>query len=193
MGIIFNAFCWSGEGGKVCMEIVLMAAESGAFPLDELCAAIASPADLAVPDACAILHPASAEALFTWDFWVADFAQVRKFTPVLVSDLEVSLTFYRDVVGLAEAPAGDLPGYVELGLGSGRLALAEESARPIVTQRSSLSLDALLPGQQSLLFSVRGLEGVRTRLATANVPLEPGDQAWVARFRDPDGNVVEIM
>jgi catechol 2,3-dioxygenase-like lactoylglutathione lyase family enzyme len=175
------------------MEIVLMAAESGALPLDELCVAIATPADLTVPDACAVLHPARAEALFTWDFWVADFSQVRKFTPLLVSNLEVSLTFYRDVVGLAGAPAGDLPGYAELKMGSGRLALAEESARPIVTQRSSLRLDALHPGEQSLLFSVRDLEEVRSRLTAARVPLEPGDQVWVTRFRDPDGNVVEIM
>jgi catechol 2,3-dioxygenase-like lactoylglutathione lyase family enzyme len=193
MTIIFNAFCWFGEGGKVCMEIALMAAESGALPLDELCVAIATPADLAVPDACLVFHPAKTEALFTWDFCVADFTQMGKVTPLFVNNLAASLTFYRDVIGLVETPSSELPGYAELKLGSGRLALAEETLRPIVSERFSCSLDARLPGEQRLLFSVRSVEDVRARLATATVPLEPGDQARVTRFRDPDGNVVEIM
>ena len=193
MDIISQTFSWFGEAGQICMEVTVMAADSGVLPLHELCTAIASPVDLGTSDACMVLRPAAAAKLFTWDFGIIAFDQVGKYTPLVVSDLRPSLHFYGDVVGLKRLSSDDRAGYAELALGSGKLALAEEAAIPTVSQETSLPPATLMAEKRRLLFSVPNGEAVCERLASEGVPTEPGDQEWITRFEDPDGNTVEIM
>ena len=193
MDIIRHTFSWFGEAGQICMEVVLMAADSGVLPLRELCTAIASPVDLGAFDACLVLHPATTAKLFTWDLGIVAFDQVGKYTPLIVSDLRASLHFYRDVVGLKQLPGDEHARYAELALGAGKLALAEEAAIPVVSQETSLPLATLTGEKRRLLFSVPNGEAVREKLAAEGVATEPGDQEWITRFSDPDGNTVEIM
>ena len=193
MDIISQAFNWFGEAGRVCMEVTVMAADSGVLPLREPCAAIASPVDLGAPDACMVLHPATTARLFTWDFGIIAFDQVGKYTPLIVSNLSAALQFYGDIVGLRRLPSDDRAGYLELALGAGKLALAEEEAIPAVSQHTSLPLATLTGEKRRLLFSVPNGEAVCERLAAEGVSTEPGDQEWITRFEDPDGNTVEIM
>ena len=59
-----------GDGPKVCLEITLMAADSGELPLDEDCLAIARP--LGYSHAALIVHPVKTTALFSTHFRVKD-------------------------------------------------------------------------------------------------------------------------
>jgi len=191
--LIRQTFSWFGEAGQICMEVVLLAADSGVLPLGELCTAIASPVDLGTPDGCIVLQPATTARLFTWDFGIMAFDQVGKCTPLIVSDLGTSLRFYGDLVGLKQLPGDEAAGYAELALGAGKLALAEEAALPTVSQETSIPLATLMGETRRLLFAVPNVEAVCERLAAEGVPREPGDQEWITRFKDPDGNTVEIM
>ena len=78
VGVIAQAMNWLGEGGRVAIEVTLMAAASGKLPLDEMCIAIATPVDPGVPDACVVLWPATLEDILTGRFGVVDAAQVPK-------------------------------------------------------------------------------------------------------------------
>ena len=193
MDIIRHTFSWFGEAGQICLEVVLMGADSGVLPLRELCTAIASPVDLGASDACIVLHPATTAKLFTWDFHLIAFDQVGKYTPLIVSDLGTSLHFYSDLVGLKRLTGDDRAGFVELALGAGKLALAEEAAIPAVSRETSIPMDTLRGETRRLLFAVPNVEGACERLAAEGVRTEPGDQEWITRFKDPDGNTVEIM
>lgn len=59
-----------GDGPKVCMEIALMAADSGKLPLDQDCMAIATPRGYS--NAALIVHPVSTSELFSTHFRVKD-------------------------------------------------------------------------------------------------------------------------
>jgi uncharacterized protein len=59
-----------GDGPRVCMEIVLMAADSGRLPLDEDCMAIVTPGGYS--HAALVLHPVKSAELFTTRFRVKD-------------------------------------------------------------------------------------------------------------------------
>ncbi len=53
------------DGPRVCLEIALMAADSGALPLDADCISIACPSSYCdLPDAALILRPARSEDMF---------------------------------------------------------------------------------------------------------------------------------
>lgn len=78
MLVLIHAMEWFGEGGRVCVECALMAADSGLLPLDQLCIATATPVDPNVADACMVLSPAQTGDILTWKFGVADFTQVPK-------------------------------------------------------------------------------------------------------------------
>jgi hypothetical protein len=59
-----------GDGPRVCIEIVLMAADSGHLPLDEDCMAIVTPKGYA--HAAMVVHPTRSEHLFGTHFRVKD-------------------------------------------------------------------------------------------------------------------------
>jgi hypothetical protein len=63
-----------GDGPKVCLEITLMAADSGKLPLTEDCMAIATPYGYA--HAAVIVHPVTSRALFSTHFRVKDLLLV---------------------------------------------------------------------------------------------------------------------
>jgi len=193
MDLIRQTFSWFGEAGQICMEVVVMGADSGVLPLRELCVAIASPVDLGTPDACMVLHPAITAKLFTWDFHIVAFDQVGKYTPLIVNDLATSVHFYSDLVGLKQLAGDERADFVELALGAGKLALVEEKAIPTISQETSIPMDALRAETRRLLFTVPSVEGACERLGAEGVATEPGDQEWITRFKDPDGNTVEIM
>lgn len=68
MGNILGEFF--GDGPKVCLEIVLMAADSGLLPLDEDCISIATPGGYS--HAGLIVHPVKTPDLFSTRFRVKD-------------------------------------------------------------------------------------------------------------------------
>ena len=191
--MVQHAFMWFGEGGKVCLEIAFMAADSGCLPLGGPCVAISTPPDLNVPHACMVLFPAVSEDLFTGRFAIVDMAHVPQYVPLVVEDLGSAFRFYRDLVGL-EAASGDENGqYAEFELGDGKLALAEPDALSIVAENTSLLVTPELRGDQKLLFAVDDVRAASDRLTAAGVTVERGDQEWISAFRDPDGNQVRIM
>ncbi|HUS47278.1 MAG TPA: hypothetical protein VM098_04110 [Phycisphaerae bacterium] len=62
-----------GDGPKVCLEIALMAADSGKLPLDVDCIAIATPSSYCdLPDAAMILRPRPTRELFTMQLRIKD-------------------------------------------------------------------------------------------------------------------------
>lgn len=72
MGHLLGEFL--GDGPKVCLEITLMAADSGELPLDEDCMAIATPGGYS--HAALIVHPVTTKALFSTHFRVKDLLLV---------------------------------------------------------------------------------------------------------------------
>lgn len=64
-----------GDGPKVCLEIALMAADSGLLPLDEDCMAIATP-QLGFAHAAMVLRPARTQDLFSMRLRVKDLLLV---------------------------------------------------------------------------------------------------------------------
>lgn len=112
-----------------------------------------------------------------------------------VSDPESSLAFYRafglDVVGCMR-----MPGMYTLYLGSpGSPALLEFSVKEDDDPEWSTAT-----GTGHLALSVDDLDAEITRLAESGIapegpPYHPGGrrEAWVAFFRDPDGNRVELV
>ncbi|MHB1294397.1 MAG: hypothetical protein ACYC4R_05295 [Anaerolineae bacterium] len=78
MLVLAHAMEWMGEGGRVCIECMLMAADSGVLPLDERCLVIATPVDPEVADVCMVLRPAKTADVFTWKLVILDLATVNK-------------------------------------------------------------------------------------------------------------------
>jgi hypothetical protein len=73
VAIIYNTLQWFGDGPRVCIEVALMAADSGALPLDEDCIAIARPAPACnCPHAAVILHPTRTEDIFLGQLRIKD-------------------------------------------------------------------------------------------------------------------------
>ncbi len=65
MAIAYNVLQLFSDGPRVCLEIALMAADSGALPLDADCISIACPSSYCdLPDAALILRPARSEDMF---------------------------------------------------------------------------------------------------------------------------------
>ncbi|KPK49668.1 MAG: hypothetical protein AMK72_03960 [Planctomycetes bacterium SM23_25] len=72
MGHILAEFF--GDGPKVCMEIALMAVDSGQLPLNEDCMAMATPGGYS--HAALVLHPVKTSELFSTHFRVKDLLLV---------------------------------------------------------------------------------------------------------------------
>ncbi len=82
MGHILGEFF--GDGAKVCMEIALMAADSGHLPLDQDCMAIATPGGYS--HAALILHPVTTRELFSTHFRVKDLLLVPSENDIWFND-----------------------------------------------------------------------------------------------------------
>lgn len=107
-----------------------------------------------------------------------------------VSDLDASVAFYRDVVGL-EYRFTDA-GYAEFHTGSTRFALYERRRAEWLTE------GPVLPGPAGeVVLGVEDVDAVASGLKARGVPLlaEPADRPWGHRtihVADPDGFVVEF-
>jgi lactoylglutathione lyase len=126
---------------------------------------------------------------------VADGLKVRLAdVRLLVDDVERSLAFYRDVVGLPvklRIPEGT---YVEFETGEATLAIYRRDLM------SAIAGSGGGPGRDQVAVILRvddvDAEYERLRGAGATFVTEPHDQeAWglrVAHLRDPDGNLLEL-
>jgi lactoylglutathione lyase len=107
-----------------------------------------------------------------------------------VSDLDASVAFYRDVVGLTQRFTD--AGYAEFDTGSTRFALYERRRAEWLTG------SAVLPGPAGeVVLIVEDVDAVAGRLRGRGVSLlaEPADRPWGHRtvhVADPDGFVVEF-
>jgi lactoylglutathione lyase len=107
-----------------------------------------------------------------------------------VGDLEASVAFYRDVVGLPHRFTD--AGYAEFGTGATRLALYERRRAEWLTGQPA----APGPAGEIVLF-VDDVDAVVATLRERGVPLlsGPTDRSWGHRtvhVADPDGFVVEF-
>lgn len=114
---------------------------------------------------------------------------------LLLNDVDASLPFYRDQLGLGE-PAVAVPGiYYEFTTGSARLGLYDRASMQTVGGVAQ----ARHQGDQALLtFAVDDVDATYAQLRARGVEFlgPPQDQpAWVLRvvhLRDPEGNLIEI-
>ena len=73
ISITYNVLQLFSDGPRVCLEIALMAADSGELPLDADCVSIASPSSYCdLPDAAVILRPAKSENIFKGELRIKD-------------------------------------------------------------------------------------------------------------------------
>jgi glyoxylase I family protein len=116
---------------------------------------------------------------------------------VIVGDIEASLHFYRDVLGLEKVAEVALPfGQMHrLMFGQSGIKLVDPKQKPIAAGAAGI-LGEL--GFRYITFEVTNLAEVDARCAEAGLPYElplqeliPG--LMVLMLRDPDGNIVEIL
>lgn len=117
---------------------------------------------------------------------------------IVVADVERSLVFYRDRLGLAVEAIYDDPPYAVLTAAGARLSLAEQGHRA----EDRPGVDLAIPADPAcacvvLVFEVEDAAGVHRGLKAEGVPLlaEPYAPPWGGlRFfcQDPDGYLVEI-
>ncbi|HEX2024948.1 MAG TPA: VOC family protein [Actinomycetota bacterium] len=106
-----------------------------------------------------------------------------------VDDLDRSLAFYRDLLGVVGTRRSDT--YAELVLSNCRLGFLDRRAAPELLGRETLGSGA------ELLFLVESVDQEMDRLVRAGVRILTGpvDRPWGHRtvhLEDPDGHVVEL-
>jgi hypothetical protein len=75
ISIIYNTLQLWGDGPRVCLEISLMAADTGVLSLERDCLAIACPSSYCdLPDAAVVLHPSKTEDMFMGNLRIKDVA-----------------------------------------------------------------------------------------------------------------------
>ena len=113
---------------------------------------------------------------------------------VYVSDLERSIAFYRDVVGLPFRFANE--SYAEFETEGAKFALYARSHLPELIGREVPAGDAPWPqGEVAFLVKDVGAEHRRLRSAGAILLTPPTERPWGERtihLLDPDGFVVEL-
>ncbi|MFJ4028515.1 VOC family protein [Paenarthrobacter sp. NPDC089989] len=125
-----------------------------------------------------------------------------KYAHVTVNDVDESLPFYRDALGLEVRNDVGSDGQRWVTLGSGAQPDLELVLSPPHAGRSQADGDAiqelLTKGVMPMLvFSTDDLDGTfeKLRASGAEVLQEPIDQPWGPRdcaFRDPSGNMIRI-
>jgi lactoylglutathione lyase len=111
---------------------------------------------------------------------------------LFVGDLERSVAFYRDVIGVPFRLEGD--GYVEFATKGARFGLYDRNRLEELTGQGTGAPDR--PGGE-VVFLVEDVdaEAERLRAAGATILKGPVDRAWGHRtlhVEDPDGFVVEL-
>ena len=111
---------------------------------------------------------------------------------LFVADLETSLAFYRDVIGLPFKLEGD--GYVEFATQGARFGLYDRNRLDELTGQGPEA--PAYPGGE-VVFLVEDVDAEAARLRAAGVAIlrGPVDRAWGHRtlhVEDPDGFVVEL-
>jgi glyoxylase I family protein len=110
---------------------------------------------------------------------------------VLVSDTEVSVRFYEQVLGLevdASRPDLGYPG-AWLNVGDGQIHLLElPSPDPVQGRPEHVGRD------RHMAFAMTGIDEVIQQLEVQNIPFTKSRSGRVAIFfRDPDGNGIELI
>jgi lactoylglutathione lyase len=111
---------------------------------------------------------------------------------VFVEDLERSVAFYRDVIGLPFRLQGD--GYVEFATEGSRFGLYDRNRLDELTGQDSAA-PARPGGEVVFLVADVDAEAERLRAAGATILAGPVDRVWGHRtlhVEDPDGFVVEL-
>ncbi len=120
--------------------------------------------------------------------------QAPDYVVLVVADLDRSLRFYVDVIGL---PLGHRSGrYAQLATGTTRVALYERSAMAETLGHGLVSPAPDAPGFE-LGFKVPSCDAAFEQLveAGADAAAPPTDRPWgqrTAYVRDPDGHLVEL-
>jgi lactoylglutathione lyase len=113
---------------------------------------------------------------------------------VFVSDLERSIRFYRDVIGVPFRFASE--NYAEFATEGSKFGLYARSHLPELIGREAPSGEAPWP-QGEIAFFVDDPDSEHERLTRAGVKVlaPPTDRPWGERtlhVADPDGNVIEL-
>lgn len=118
---------------------------------------------------------------------------------LLVSDFDACFRFYRDVMGFEVGRGAEGEGYADFKTGSGtQMALFEREAMMEALGIADREAQGSGEDRVALVFGVEDLEAETQRLRALDVELVtvPQDRPdWgikTARFRDPDGNLIEI-
>ena len=111
---------------------------------------------------------------------------------LFVADLERSIAFYRDVIGVPFRLEGD--GYVEFATQGARFGLYDRNRLGELTGQGA-ELPRASGGEVVFLVEDVDAEAERLRAAGATILSGPVDRAWGHRtlhVEDPDGFVVEL-
>lgn len=125
-----------------------------------------------------------------------------QFTPITVTDVDESIAFYRDALGLAvlnDVASGDFR-WVTLGAADGSggsIVLSAPHAGRSQEDGDALQLLVAKGAISPYVFASDDVDAAfeRAQAAGAEVLQEPIDQPWGPRdcaFRDPSGNTVRI-
>lgn len=108
---------------------------------------------------------------------------------ITVSDVNVALPFYRDVLGLSflSSPSPDL---AFLAAGSVRIMLSTPQGAGSVGNNSILYFKVADIASAHTEIVNRGAKNERAPALTAKMP---DHELWLAFVRDPDGNLVGLM
>ena len=113
---------------------------------------------------------------------------------LFVSDLERSIAFYRDVIGLPFRFASE--SYAEFATEGAKFSLFARSRLPLLIGREAPAGEVPWP-QGEVAFFVDNVDSEHERLIALGVRVlaPPTDRPWGERtlhVADPDGNVVEL-
>ncbi|SCL22059.1 VOC family protein [Micromonospora inyonensis] len=128
------------------------------------------------------------EAIFGYDAGTGTTPISGVGITVLVTDLDRSLAFYRNILGFTEVDRG--PGNAVLASGSTRLVLREVSEAAPISRRLvhvNLEVDDIQAAYERLRES-----GVRFTYAPRVVNRGAKLDVWAAAFRDPDGHGIAL-
>jgi lactoylglutathione lyase len=125
---------------------------------------------------------------------MADVPDRLGYAIVFVSDLERSIVFYRDLIGLPFHFATE--SYAEFETGGAKFALFARSQLPELIGKGAPAGEAPWP-QGEVAFFVDDVDSEHDRLVQAGVAVlaPPTDRPWGERtlhVADPDGYVVEL-
>jgi lactoylglutathione lyase len=113
---------------------------------------------------------------------------------LFVSDLERSIRFYRDVIGLPFRFASE--SYAEFATEGAKFALYDRAHLPELIGRAAPLDEVPWPqGEVAFLVDDADAEHERLRAAGVTVLAPPTDRPWGERtlhVADPDGNLVEL-